>query len=166
MAKVFDFDDCLVKTTAQVVVNGTPVSSSEYSTGAFHGMVCDFSQFDDPELIMGSKPLPLLAHMRECFARKEQVYILTARSTSVQFAIWQYLQHSGIKIGLDRIMCVGADSRSPVVPDVPKAKVDILTMLVAKHKEVTFYDDSERNIQLARKVAGVLCVLVNQQERR
>jgi len=171
-AYVFDFDDTLVKTTAKihVNVNGKRVKSltpEEYNTyRPTKEEKFDMSDFTDPRVILDATPYkmwPLLKRIsmgNKLGNNDIDIYILTARSGASQQPIHTLLKRNDIDIPLKRVFTVGRDDGERV--DTPGEKQKVLEALVSIYgDEVYFFDDSEDNVNLAGKIAGIKTKLVD-----
>jgi len=170
-AYIFDFDDTLVKTDAKVhiVMNGkrvksiTPTEFNNYSLEP--GESYDVSDFGDPRIILNAKKFKMwpalenISNARKMGRSNSDIYILTARSQKAQAPIHTFLERNGIDIPLDQVITVGLDSAEE--QDIAGDKEKVLRELKKKYADITFFDDSEENIDLASKVGGIKTRLVD-----
>ena len=164
-AFVFDFDDTLATTNAKVLVimsdtktcrgyfkELTPAEFNDYELK--HAERFDFSQFRCSDLIEEGKPTALIQLAEDVYNEDHDVYILTARSSDVADAIEKFLRLNNIKA--KQIICVGdKDESYPVAESKKKALIKIMK----SYDKTYFYDDNEKNIELAKEV-GVKSYLV------
>ena len=129
-AFVFDFDETLAHTNA-VVLDGTDDK---------------FAEFKNPESILNGTPLGLMDLAKEVHDEGHSVFILTARSDCIENAISEFLLRFGIEA--KAIHCVGINADV----DVAKAKRTVLLSIIENHQIVYFFDDDERNIELASEL--------------
>ena len=129
-AFVFDFDETLAHTNA-VVLDGTDDK---------------FAEFKNPESILNGTPLELMDLAKEVHDEGHSVFILTARSDCIENAISEFLLRFGIEA--KAIHCVGINADV----DVAKAKRTVLLSIIENHQVVYFFDDDERNIELASEL--------------
>jgi len=129
-AFVFDFDETLAHTEA-VVLDGSEDK---------------FAEFKNPESILNGTPLELMDLAKEVHDEGHSVFILTARSDCIENAISEFLLRFGIKA--KAIHCVGINADV----DVAKAKRTVLLSIIENHQVVYFFDDDDRNIELAKKL--------------
>ena len=95
-AFVFDFDDTLAFTDANVLVHGpnyewhrlTPAEFNRYELE--DGERFDFSEFNNPEYILNGKPTKLVQLASEVYAEGHDLFILTARKDSIADAIQEF----------------------------------------------------------------------------
>ena len=129
-AFVFDFDETLAHTEA-VVLDGTDDK---------------FAEFNNPSTILNGTPLELMNIAKEVHEEGHSVFILTARSDCVENAISEFLLRFGIEA--KAIHCVGINANV----DVAKAKRTVLLSIIENHQVVYFFDDDEKNIELAKEL--------------
>ena len=129
-AFVFDFDETLAHTNA-VVLDGTDDK---------------FAEFKNPESILNGTPLELMDLAKAVHDEGHSVFILTARSNCIENAISEFLLR--IEIEAKAIHCVGINANV----DVAKAKRTVLLSIIENHQIVYFFDDDEKNIELAKEL--------------
>ena len=164
-AFVFDFDDTLATTNARVIVvmsdtktcrgyfkELTPAEFNDYKLG--HAERFDFSQFRCSEKVEDGKPTALIQLALDVYNEDHDVFILTARSTDVSDAIKKFLRLNNIEA--KEIICVGdRDGYEEIAESKKKALINIMK----SYDKTYFYDDNEKNIELAKEV-GVKSYLV------
>lgn len=162
-AYVFDVDDTLFTTEAKVVVHKpegevlelTPAQFNTYQKQPDDKM--DFSQFQDPELFLRTaKPTKYIKVAQnvskavQSGQSNSKLYILTARDSSIEKALTQKLANLGIIH--DGFFSAG-DTGAPTIAD---GKKQILEKIRSMHRgRVTFFDDDEKNIALAKQIPGI-----------
>ena len=129
-AFVFDFDETLAHTSA-VELDGTDDR---------------FAEFNDPLTILKGTPLELMILAKEVYDEGHSVFVLTARNDCVSEAIAEFMSYDGIVA--NEIHCVGSNANV----NVAKAKRRVLLSIIENHDLVYFYDDDERNIELANEL--------------
>jgi hypothetical protein len=87
------------------------------------------------------------------------IFILTARSPKAQLPIWNLLTREGIEIPLENVITLGNDDGSYY--DIAKAKKKVLTKFAEDYDKVLFFDDSEKNIELANSIPGIKSRLID-----
>ena len=102
----------------------------------------DFSDFDKASFILNSKPTKLIDLARDVFSEGHAVFILTARNDCVASAIAEFLALHNVTA--KQILCVGGWSL-----DIAKAKRKVLLSIIENFDRVWFFDDDDRNIELA-----------------
>ena len=162
-AVVFDVDDTLFTTDAKVIVNKsngevlqlTPAEFNTYQKAPDDKM--DYSQFRDPELFLRTaKPTKYIkvaqniSNARDAGRSDTKLYILTARDASIEKALTQKLASLGITH--DGFFSAG-DTGAPTIAE---GKKQILEKIRSMHRgRVTFFDDDEQNIALAKQIPGI-----------
>jgi hypothetical protein len=150
-AFVFDFDDTLAFTNAKVHVL-SPCKSQvlkcltpqEFNTHKLNaGESFDFSDFDRASFILNGTPSKLIDLAKDVFDEGHSVFILTARTDCVASAIAEWLVDFGIVAR--EVHCVGSNNGG----DIAKAKRKVLLSIIENFDRVWFFDDDDRNIELA-----------------
>jgi len=166
-----DFDDTLVKTTAKVHIykNGRRIKSLTPEEYNFYkpkrGETTDMSDFTDPRIIMNAEKYKMWPAIRNIDMAKKtgrsdsEIFILTARSKAAQLPIHNFLRKEGIDIPLENVICIGNDSGEYY--DIAAKKEEILRKFVKDYDEVQFFDDSEKNIELANRIPGIKTRLID-----
>ena len=149
-AFVFDFDDTLCETFARirVVRNGKSLKMNSKEFAEFAGQENDefcFAEFKLNKHIEDGVFLGISEFAKVVGNEGHSVYVLSARSSVVKWAIYNKLASFGIKVV--EVFTVGDNGL-----DIAKYKQDVLNMLIAKHDICYFYDDDKRNID---KVSGL-----------
>ena len=150
-AFVFDFDDTLAFTDAKVrVVDSFDFHVATLTPQEFNGVKLkegqrfDFSDFDKSSLILNGTPTKLIELARDVFAEGHSVFILTARANQASSAIAEWLK--GFGVVAKEIHCVGSSKGG----DIAKAKRKVLLSVIENFDQVWFFDDDDRNIELAK----------------
>jgi len=170
-AYVWDFDDTLVKTSAKVhIVKNERIIKSltpeEYNTyQPTPGETTDMSDFVDPRIIMSAEKYKMWPALKNVDMAKKSgrsssdIYILTARSPKAQLPIYNFFKREGIDIPLENIITIGNDSGEYY--DIAAVKKEILSNLAKEYDKVMFFDDSQKNIELANQVPGIKSRLID-----
>jgi FMN phosphatase YigB (HAD superfamily) len=165
----FDFDETLVRTKARIRVykNGAFIKAMTSKEFNFYvkkpGETLDFSEFIDPEMILSAKKYkgwPVLKNISNAIKEERstsEIFILTARSTSVKPYIYELLKQNGIEIDFDHIITIG-DEKGHI--NIAKEKYKILKQLVKKYDQIWFFDDDPNNIKLASSIKGIKTRLI------
>ena len=140
VAKVFDFDDVLVKTDSFVIVNNkgktkkltpgqyaiyNPKSGDQFDYGHFRG------ELKNPRSIIKYNKLLIMMHRRG-----NPIFILTARSDRNPIA--KYLSDMGIKRNVTIIVLNSSD---------PQRKKEYIKKLINRgYNDIEFFDDSPKYI--------------------
>ena len=151
-AFVFDFDDTLAFTDANVLVYGpqhswpltlTPAEFSRYELQ--DDEYFDFSEFNNPEYILNGKPTKLVQLASDVYNEGHDLFILTARSDSIADAIQEFLSLYGIKA--TAVHCVGDHGSN-----IARNKRKVLLTIMESYDKIYFYDDDESNIEAAQEI--------------
>lgn len=153
-AFVFDFDDTLATTTAMVVVRKivtgkeifrlTPAQYNTYELP--EDCDFDFSEFKNPELIINGIPTDLISFAIDVHNEGHDFYILTARNEAASNPIAEFLNRFGIEA--KTIYCVGKSNDT----NIAREKQKILMAIINTHTVTYFYDDDDKNIELANEL--------------
>ena len=168
-AYVFDFDNCLVVTDAEIKIyrNGAfykSLNSKEYNDYEYNPKdKLDFSEFNDGELILNAKPYKVWHVIKNISdeikkgRKTASIYILTARSMPLRPYIYKFLISHGIQIEIENILTIG-DNVGKI--NISEEKRKALTALKTEYDYVLFYDDDPNNIAIAKSVPGIITRLV------
>ena len=166
-AYIFDLDETLFHTFAKLIVMKDNEEVIRLDNRAFNtytlkkGESFDFSEFNNKALLMKSKPLPFLKIAQNITKAVKNgtsnsfIYILTARSSVINKAIHSLLKKNGVEVRPQEIYAIG-DIAVKTKKPIAEVKKDILLKIRKKHiGTLTFFDDDERNIKIAKKVKGI-----------
>ena len=166
----FDLDDTLIKTDAKTKVykNGKFLrflSASDFNTYEKQpDETLDLSDFKDPRFIINARKFkmwPALYNISTAVKQgrsQSEIFILTARSEHVKPAIHTFLLKNNVDIPLENIITIG-DDKGEI--SIPFAKKQILQDLKSRYDEITFFDDSPDNIQMASEIGGIRTRLID-----
>lgn len=176
---VFDFDDTLAKTPAKIhiIKNNSKIKSLSpaiYNTYKLKdGESFDFSDFEDPNIIRMAKKFKIwkvLKNVENALntgRTDSKMYILTARSSNARDSIHEFLISNGIRsVKKSDIFTVGdtPDEENPDPRPIADRKKEILFKLRKKHEgDVVFFDDDQKNIDVALEVPGIKTRLVKEE---
>jgi predicted nucleotidyltransferase len=178
---IFDFDDTLAKTPAKVHVLKNQKRVKSLSPQIFNtyrlkdGEVFDFSDFDDPNILRQAKKFKIWKVLKNVEGALGQgrtdseMYILTARSKAVRDALHEFLVSNGIRsIPKTNIFTVGDSGDTPIeerdTRSIAERKKEVLANLRKRHEgDVIFFDDDQKNIDLALEVPGIKTRLVKEE---
>jgi hypothetical protein len=170
-AYVWDVDDTLFTSGAKVLVvrDGEIVqelSAQDYNTYELQdGEEFNFSQFRDPEILLRTAEktpyFQVIEKINKAINRKDSdssIYILTARGPEIEEGLRQLLESHGIN-NIKGIFAVG--DNPAYEGTIAERKQHVLRLIRKKHKgQVTFFDDDEKNIELASAIQGIKTRLV------
>lgn len=143
-AFVFDFDDTLCKTFARINVrrNGELLKLNSEEFAEFAGQENDefcFEEFKMSQHIENGIMLGISEFAKAVANEGHSVYVLSARSSVVKWAIKNKLESCGIQVV--EVFTVGDKGL-----EIAKYKEEVLVGLIEQYSEVYFYDDDKRNI--------------------
>jgi len=160
---IFDIDDTLFHTTAQIKVvdteTGKPIRSltnqqfNDYKLKP--GEAFDFGEFRNAEKFEEeSIPIgPMLDQLRKDLSAGHRVVMLTAREDfDDQPAIWRTFKRHGIDINRDVHLYRAGNLPDDEHPAEKKAKFVRLWLSRTPYKKITLYDDSERNLRVFKNL--------------
>lgn len=154
------FDDTLATTECKVKVrvirNGlklpfkklTPAEYNKYKIEDLEHEY-DFSEFRSEKFIRNANPTFLMTLAQEVYNEGHSVYVLTARSDSMAVAITDFLL--GYNVKPMKVFGVGSDE---VKLDIAAEKKKVLQTLCQAFDLVYFYDDCDKNCDLAREIGS------------
>lgn len=153
---LFDVDDTLIHTTAQIIVrkNGKfvrKISNSEYNEYVLKpGEYFDYEEFDDPKILNNEEFTPYWNTLKREYRKGTHIGILTARG-DVEM-IDQFFKRKGIDIKSELIFAVG-DKRLGLAGSISERKSAIISKLVSLgYKTFVFFDDNETNLSSAKQL--------------
>lgn len=120
-----------------------------------YSVVLDFSDFFRVDHERSTPINRYMKRLKSCSLTSD-VWILTARKTGVESCIQKFVfTYSGVKIPLDRIICVGGWG-GKTYEDKSKA---FLTKIIPSntYDRIYFYDDDQRNLDSALSVLPKFC---------
>jgi FMN phosphatase YigB (HAD superfamily) len=155
---IFDFDDCLVKTSAKIKVNDTLTGKSYTITPEeFNNfkrekhLDLDFSEFNDIQILSDGIIIDeVFELLKKSIASKKAVGIITARES--HSLIKNFLLSHGIDVNSKFIYTVGGVD-SKYVGTVPeRKKMAFKELMDLGFNEFIFYDDDLGNLVMANKL--------------
>jgi FMN phosphatase YigB (HAD superfamily) len=170
-AYVFDVDDTLVTTGAMIIVkdeNGNlikKITPHDYNTYKKQpGEQFDFSEFQSADIFrktaQPTKYFKIIKNISDAVNRGDSdsaIYILTARGSKIKETIHDYLESHDIYVRSVDITTLGDRTDAPIA----EIKKNVLQKIRNKHiGNVVFFDDDEKNIELANQVPGIQTRLV------
>jgi len=170
-AYIWDFDETLVRTEAKVHIlkDGKRIKSLTPDEYNFYkpekGETTDMSDFADPRIIMAAKKYKMWPALKNVDIAKKsgrsdsEIFILTARSKAAQLPIHNFLKREGIDMPLNHVICIGNEGGEYY--DIAARKKEILKDFADNYDIVHFFDDSEKNIELANQIDGIKTRLID-----
>jgi FMN phosphatase YigB (HAD superfamily) len=158
---VFDLDDTLVKTearvkilnkkTKEIVGDLTPEEFSNYKEKKKY--VLNFDDFDSPSILRQGKIIKEIFEILEkSYHNKIPVAIVTARSSSE--IVRDFFLENGLDIHPDLVIAVNDPQFGYKGTIAERKKEAIHDLIDFGFKDLTFFDDNEDNIRLAKEASG------------
>lgn len=158
---IFDLDDTLVKTDAkirildakthEVIKELTPEEFNNFVKKKSH--VMDFEDFDSPSLLRQGKVIhEIFGILKDSYEKGIPVAILTARSDSE--LVRNFFLENGIDIHPDLVIAINDPQFGYKGTIAERKKKAIEDLVDSGYKELTFFDDNEDNLRLAKEVTG------------
>ena len=160
---IFDIDDTLLHTTAQIKVidseTGNPklnLTNQQFNNYKLKpGEEFDFGEFRDAaKFEEESVPIgPMLDKLRSDLASGKNVVMLTARADfDNQKAVWRTFKRHGIDINRDVHLYRAGNQPGDSSPAVKKAIHVSEWLTSGKYNRVVMYDDSEKNLSVFKSL--------------
>jgi hypothetical protein len=158
---IFDIDDTLLHTTAQIKVikDGKPIRSltnqefNNYKLGP--GEEFDFGEFRNAQKFEEeSVPIgPMLDKLKQDLASGKNVVMLTARADfDNQKAVWRTFKRHGIDINRDVHLFRAGNLPGSESPAVKKAIHVSKWLNTGNYSKIVMYDDSEKNLTVFKSL--------------
>ena len=153
---LFDVDDTLIHTTAQVIIrkNGKflkKISNQEYNEYKLGpGEEFDYSEFDDSNILNNEEFTKYWKTLKREYRKGTHIGILTARGDIDM--IYDFFKNKGIDIKKDLIFAVG-DPKMKLVGSIAERKATMISKLAwLGYKTFIFFDDNESNLKSAKNL--------------
>lgn len=153
---LFDVDDTLIHTTAQigVIKHGKlikKITNNEFNEYKLKsGESFDFSEFDDPHILNNETFTPYWKTLKREYEKGTHIGIITARGNCDM--IFQFFKNKGIEIKRDLVYAVG-DPKMGLGGSVAEKKSVVISRLVEKgYRTLVFFDDNETNLIFAKSL--------------
>lgn len=153
---LFDLDDTLIHTTAEILLfkDGKfirKISNTEFNDYVLKpGESFDFAEFDDPKILASSKFTKYWNTLKREYRKGTHIGILTARSNCDM--IKNFLLNNGIRIKDELVMAIN-DPKLGLSGTIQQKKAEAIKILAnAGYNTFIFFDDNEGNLQSAKKL--------------
>lgn len=153
---LFDVDDTLIHTTAQIGVlkNGRllkKITNDEFNEYKLKpGESFDFSEFDDPNLLNKEALTPYWKTLKREYLKGTHIGIITARGDCDM--IYKFFKGKGIEIKRKLVFAVG-DPKMNLSGTVAEKKSKVISKLaILGYKTFVFFDDNEANLNFAKSL--------------
>lgn len=161
---LFDLDDTLIHTTAEIWVSkhGKPVrklSNTEFNDYVLKdGESFDFVEFDDPNILATSKFTKYWQTLKREYNKGTHIGILTARSDCNM--IRNFLLNNGIRIKDELVMAIN-DPKLGLSGSIQQRKSEAIKILAnAGYKLFVFFDDNKGNLDAAKRLESIYNIKV------
>lgn len=153
---VFDVDDTLIHTTANIYVmkNGKKIktiSNQEYNTYRLKpGEYFDYSEFDDPKILSKETFTKYWDTLKREYKKGTHISILTARADVDM--IRNFFLQNGIDIKKELVFAIG-DERLGLKGSIQEKKSQVISHLYKLgYSTIIFFDDNEDNLKSAKQL--------------
>lgn len=153
---VFDVDDTLIHTSANILVNKNgkhikTIPNKEFNTYKLKpGEEFDFSEFDDPNILSNEVFTPYWNTLKREYYKGTHISIITARSDATM--IRNFFLKNGIDIKQSLIFAIN-DPKLHLRGTVQEKKSQIIKMLSKLgYETIVFFDDDEGNLKTAKEL--------------
>ncbi len=158
---IFDLDDTLVQTEAkikilnpkskEVIKKLTPAEFNNFKIKKGH--VLDYDDFDSPMLLRQGRMIhEIFEILKRNYHDHIPVAILTARSSSE--LVREFFLQNGIDIHPELVIAVN-DPQFEFEGTIPERKKKAIQKLIdLGFRDLTFFDDHEDNLRLAKEAEG------------
>jgi hypothetical protein len=151
---LFDLDDTIIHTTAEIYIVKNGKRVRKMSNGEFNDYVLkpgesfDFGEFDDPNILAGSAFTKYWDTLKREYRKGTHVGILTARSNCDM--IKQFFLDNGIRIKDELVMAIN-DPALGLKGSIQQKKSEAIGILAnAGYKLFVFFDDNKANLESAK----------------
>lgn len=153
---LFDLDDTLIHTTAEILLKKDNKVVKKISNTEFNDYVLkpgesfNFAEFDDPKILASSKFTKYWNTLKREYNKGTHIGILTARSDCDM--IKKFLLDNGIRIKDELVMAIN-DPKLGLSGTIQQKKAEAIKILAnAGYNTFIFFDDNEGNLQSAKKL--------------
>ena len=161
---LFDLDDTIINTTAEIMVikDGKCIkrlSNSEFNNYTLkRGESFDFGEFDDPNILAGETFTKYWETLKREYKKGTHIGILTARSNSNM--IKQFFLHNGIRIKDELVIAIN-DASLGLKGTIQQRKAEAIGILAAAGYDLfIFFDDNEPNLKVAKELENTYNITV------
>lgn len=151
---LFDLDDTLIHTTAEILLfkDGKfvrKISNTEFNDYVLKpGESFDFAEFNDPKILASSKFTKYWNTLKREYRKGTHIGILTARSDCDM--IKKFLLDNGIRIKDELVMAIN-DPKLGLSGTIQQKKAEAIKILAnAGYSTFIFFDDNEGNLRSAK----------------
>lgn len=153
---LFDLDDTLIHTTAEIMIIKDNKCIKKLSNSEFNDYILkpgesfDFGEFDDPEILAGSKFTQYWKTLKREYCKGTHIGILTARSDCSM--IKKFFLNNGIRIKDELVIAIN-DSSLGLKGTIQQRKAEAIGILAnAGYDLFVFFDDNDPNLKAAKQL--------------
>ena len=153
---LFDLDDTIIHTTAEIYIAKNGKRIRKISNGEFNdytlkrGESFDFGEFADPDILASSKFTKYWDTLKREYKKGTHIGILTARSDCDM--IKQFFLNNGIRIKDELVMAIN-DPSLGLTGSIQRRKAEAIGILAnAGYNLFIFFDDDEPNLKAAKEL--------------
>ena len=155
---LFDVDDTLIHTSAQIWIKSSEGSERSISNQEFNdykikpGEELDFREFNSQKILDNDIPTKYLNTLKKEYAKGTHIGIITARSDCS--LIKRFLLKKGISIKTELIFAIN-DPQLGLEGSIQERKAQIIDHLIKSgYETLVFFDDNEGNLEAAKQLSG------------
>lgn len=153
---LFDLDDTIIHTTAEIMVVKDGKCIKKLSNNEFNNYVLksgesfDFGEFDDPNILADSKFTKYWNTLKREYRKGTHIGILTARGDCSM--IKKFFLDNGIRIKDELVIAIN-DPKTGLKGSIQQKKSEAIGILAdAGYKLFIFFDDNEPNLRAAKQL--------------
>ncbi len=153
---IFDLDDTIISTTAEINVIKNNKVIKTISNRAFNTYVLqkgesfDFSQFNDPDKLFKEEFTKYWNTLKREYQRGTHICIITARNDASM--IREFFLKNGIDIKQELVFAVGSPDFM-YTGTIAQKKAQVIKLLNnLGYTTMIFFDDNEENLKAAKKL--------------
>lgn len=153
---LFDLDDTIIHTTAEIMVVKNGQCIKKLSNAEFNDYILkpgehfDFGEFDDPNILGDSKFTKYWKTLKREYNKGTHIGILTARSNCGM--IKKFFLDNGIRIKDELVIAIN-DPKTGLKGSIQQKKSEAIGILAeAGYKLFIFFDDNEPNLRAAKQL--------------
>lgn len=153
---LFDLDDTIIHTTAEIMVIKNGECIKKLSNAEFNDYILkpgesfDFGEFDDPTILASSAFTQYWKTLKREYAKGTHIGILTARSNSAM--IKKFFLNNGIRIKDELVIAIN-DPELGLKGTIQQKKSEAISILAdAGYDLFVFFDDNEPNLKAAKQL--------------
>lgn len=153
---LFDIDDTLIRTTAQIRIlkNGKiikKISNAEYNEYKLGpGEEFDYTEFDDPNILDNEEFTKYWSTLKREYRKGTHIGIITARGDCDM--IYNFFKKKGIEIKRELIFAIG-DPKLQLTGSIAVRKSTIISKLAwLGYRTFIFFDDNAANLKSAKQL--------------